>query len=430
MNKKLRFRIKIVLLSNGERLPVLLDRGLPIFEASMYALGEVRGRNRASNTIQQALRAVMVFYIFLDDYKIDLKTRLNQGYLLTLNELEALTAHCRMPLLEMWKNIETSTPKPTPGAKLISLEKMRQRSTPKKIRAVVPAFTMTRLIYIRNYLLWLIDDRVSRHEVSPDMRKMLLENRELLSRIITARLPSKNRRGCLGEREGLLPEEQAQLLRVVKVTSDENPWVDVSTRVRNELMIRWLLSFGLRRGELLNLRIPDISFRKKSFVVTRNADDIEDPRLNQPLTKTNARVHDIPDFLLFMTQEYILKIRAKCQLARRHDFLFVSKEGKPLSLASFTKIFSVLRAKCTYLPQDLCGHALRHTWNENFSDQGDIACWSDAEEARYREYLQGWKQNSGSAATYCKRGIRRRANEASLKLQERLEEEANGSNNQ
>ena len=416
-----KYAVKKILLSNGERLSILLDRrGLPIFEANMFALTDIRGRNLASNTIQQALRAVMVFYIFLDALKIDLQARLNEGNLLALHEIEALATYCRMPLTEMWGGIEKAEPI-SKKSKIVSFENVRQRLLPAKTSPVVPAFTLTRLLYIRNYLVWLVNSKVSRHEVSPDMRRKLLETRELIFRGITARLPSKDGRGNLGGREGMTPEEQKILFRVVAAQSDENPWFDVHTRVRNELMIRWLLGFGMRRGELLNLRISDISFRKKEVTVTRDADDIADPRLHQPLSKTNARTYDIPDRLLFMTQEYILHMRYHLPLACKHEFLFVAADGNPLSLSSFTKVFSSLRAKCPFLPQNLCGHTLRHSWNENFSDQSDLAGWGDAEEMRYREYLQGWVHNSGTAARYCKRGIRRRANLASLELQERLE---------
>lgn len=415
-----RYTVKIIPMSRGERLPTLLDNGVPLFDATIYALAEIRGRNLAANTVQQALRAVMVLHIFLDTHGINLQDRLKEGHLLALHEIEALVAHCRLALPEMWKASKAISV-PARSGKHLSLEKMQQRLTPEKISTVVSAFTLTRLLYIRNYLIWLVNDKISRYGLSKDLRMRLLEARDLVSRGITARLPRKDRRGGLGGREGLDREEQKVLLHAVSPHSGENPWFDMHTRVRNELMIRWLLEFGLRRGELLNLRISDISFQKKVVAITRRADDPTDPRLHQPLNKTNDREHDMFDGILFMTREYILRFRSQLPLARKHDFLFVSSDGIPLSHSSFTKIFSTLRNKCHKLPQSLCGHVLRHSWNENFSDLSDSIEWSDAEEARYREYLQGWRQNSGTAATYCQRGIRRRANEASVKLQERLE---------
>lgn len=45
---------------------------------------------------------------------------------------------------------------------------------------------------------------------------------------------------------------------------------------------------------------------------------------------------------------------------------------------------------------------------------------SEREQEVMREYLMGWKPGSGTAAIYNKRFIREKANEASVKLQERL----------
>ena len=133
-----KYAVKKILLSNGERLSILLDRrGLPIFEANMFALTDIRGRNLASNTIQQALRAVMVFYIFLDALKIDLQARLNEGNLLALHEIEALATYCRMPLTEMWEGIEKAEPI-SKKTKLFHLKTYGSGFCPLKSRPLFP----------------------------------------------------------------------------------------------------------------------------------------------------------------------------------------------------------------------------------------------------------------------------------------------------
>ena len=95
----LRYRVKTIVTSSGERLPVLLGQdGLPIFEPTVFSLSEVRSRNRASNTIDSYLRSVMVFLLFLDLRKINLEGRLDEGQLLSLGEIEELVGICRLPL--------------------------------------------------------------------------------------------------------------------------------------------------------------------------------------------------------------------------------------------------------------------------------------------------------------------------------------------
>jgi hypothetical protein len=55
------YRIKTILTSSGERLPILLGpNNLPIFEPTIFSLSEVRARNKSSNTIDSYLRSVMV----------------------------------------------------------------------------------------------------------------------------------------------------------------------------------------------------------------------------------------------------------------------------------------------------------------------------------------------------------------------------------
>lgn len=44
------YKVKTIVTSTGERLPLLLGRdGLPIFEPTVFSLAEVRSRNRAVN---------------------------------------------------------------------------------------------------------------------------------------------------------------------------------------------------------------------------------------------------------------------------------------------------------------------------------------------------------------------------------------------
>jgi hypothetical protein len=54
------YRIKTVVMENGERLPTLLDdtTGLPVFEPMAYILSEARARGLAANTITAQLAAI------------------------------------------------------------------------------------------------------------------------------------------------------------------------------------------------------------------------------------------------------------------------------------------------------------------------------------------------------------------------------------
>ena len=97
----------------------------------------------------------------------------------------------------------------------------------------------------------------------------------------------------------------------------------------------WLFKFGLRRSELLGLKMSDLDFRSETFNIVRRPDDPEDPRLNQPTQKTFGRKIAMPKKIVRLTLDYITKHRTALPEAGRHEFLFVaSKTGSPMSLDS------------------------------------------------------------------------------------------------
>jgi integrase len=99
----------------------------------------------------------------------------------------------------------------------------------------------------------------------------------------------------------------------------------------------------------------------------------------------------------------------------------------PLSGAMYTKVIYALTKASPEL-SGLHGHLLRHTWNDRFSkymDQLNDAPSPDWQE-KMRSYQQGWKEGSGTAATYSRRFIERRVGEAQLKLQQNMAKKRRG----
>jgi hypothetical protein len=120
------YHVKTLLMSTGERLPVLLtEDGTPVFDATLFALTEVRGRSLATHTISAVLRSVMVLLIFLDFRKIDIDARMAGGMLLTSGEVDDLARFCRRKLTEQCSGEKDATPK---VGKVLSLEKVRMTS--------------------------------------------------------------------------------------------------------------------------------------------------------------------------------------------------------------------------------------------------------------------------------------------------------------
>jgi integrase len=416
-----RYRVKIVVTSNGERLPLLLGfDGTPIWSATVFALTELRARNRAASTIENALRAIMVFQIFLDQQKIDLEQRMSYGRILGLNEIEELVRICRLPVENIERYCSGNIVKKFHVPNL-SMERNRIRGSGSRDKEIVPAFSATRLRCIRDYLKWLVSNRTLRLDANNDVRSSLEEASRLVTEAINARLPPVASKGFLSGREGLDPKDLSELLRVIDQNSPDNPWQDEHSRSRNELIILWLYYLGLRRGELLGVSVSDVDFRKGTVVITRRADDKNDPRKLQPNAKTKAREIPLSSELLDKTSKYIMDSRSKQLGAKKHGFLFVASDsGAPLSIPAFSKIFVVLRQKNKNLPRNLFAHLLRHSWNDRFSEEMDRRNVGEETEKKTRSYLMGWSETSGTAATYTRRHIRKKAEQASLSMQEQI----------
>lgn len=286
----------------------------------------------------------------------------------------------------------------------------------------------TRLRNIRDYLKWLCLTRISKHGVDVSLRVLLESSIQYTSSAIEARLPSgAYNLSRINQREGLEPEVVNQILKVTSPHSQQNPWSDEHSKYRNELIILWLFSCGLRRGELLNIRVSDLNFRESTVAVVRRADDIFDPRTNQPKVKTRGREIPLSTGLLDKTNAYIMNHRSAIRGAKKHDFLFVAADsGAPLSTPSLNKIFTVLKKKFPQFSNRLFPHILRHTWNDFYSEEMDKNRVGEEQEKKTRSYLMGWSETSGTAATYTRRHIRKKAQFASLQLQKNIIEGSDG----
>lgn len=413
--------VDIVVLQSGERLPMLRSRvsGVPLFEPTLYALTELRARNRAAATIQQALRAVMTLYLALDRLKVDLGKRLDEGRLLELGEVDEIVRCCRVHL-EGWAFAE-SPEESHQHTNVVSLEKARMRSSDVASTRVDPATAALRVRYISGYLNWLATYRLLKLGRNHPNYDALKSTAVTVCRVLDERVPPSGHRYAVNQRMGLTPELLSRLKEVIEPTSADNPWTGTHAKERNSLMVKWLLSLGLRRGELAGIRTTDINFQKNEVLIRRRADDLGDPRKHQPNAKTRDRLLPLSDNLASLTHRYITGSRRALKGARKHEFLFVANgAGAPLSLSSVNKIFVALRRKCPDLPEDLTPHVMRHTWNDVFSELMDQKKVPEEKEKKMRSRLMGWSETSTSAATYTRRHTQEKANEASLELQKNL----------
>jgi integrase len=408
------FLVRTVIFESGERFPVLIDRdsGMPLFDPTVYCVSGLRARNKATNTIDQALRSIMVLLTFLKTNHINLRERFQNGALFNLNEIDELISISRKSYSPRDSRDKGSLS--SNSHKPLSFEKVRRLSIKSAGNNVCSHTAANRVRVIRDYLKW----HVNRHLLKNPENEYLKQSWLQCSEILNARIPRIRKFNSVGAREGLSELQIKRLLEVIDPSFEGNPWKSSHARERNNLIVLWFLSLGIRRGELLNIKISDIDSRRNLVTIARRADDKDDVRRKQPLVKTRDRILELSPVLLKLTLDYIIHTRNKVKGARKNEFLFVStRNGDPLSSGAVNKVFNELESAFPKDFSSLTPHVLRHSWNESFSKQCEASGVDNGAEIEARKYAMGWKDGA-TAAIYVKRYTAQLAGKISLEMQE------------
>lgn len=418
----LNLKVKPHIFSNGERFAFLVDKrtGIPLYDPTVFALKKLRARGLMANTIEQAMRSLLFLYQALESLTIDLDDRMRNQQFLTMNEVEEIVRLSSLRQEALDDTLRLAEPNSPQCQVVVNLESVRMRTPVSREATEVDSETAAiRILYVHQYLKWFAARRLLQ------MRKDRASVSELLHLVHTAldalkeQAPKKGTRNPVDGREGLSIEVQNRLLEVIRPDSPENPWKNQHTRHRNQLLIHLLLGCALRRGEGLGVKVADLNLREGMVRIPRRADDPDDPRTPEAVNKTNSKDLGLSRPLAGLILDYMNKHRKL--IAGRHNgkYLFLATgTGAPLSLSAVSKVFQQLRKKIPDLPEDLCAHVLRHTWNERYSEQMDALGVQAKDEEDFRNYQNGWSPNSRAAKVYTRRHIREASNKASLGMQE------------
>jgi integrase len=417
VSSRARYLIRTTVFENGERMPILVDArsGLPLFDPCIYACTEIRPRTGSAATVEQALRGVQLLLTFIDHRQIDVAERFATARFLDLDELDELVTVAYLPLDIVGASKRSQAPMRN-SLNVVNPDRVRERAPKPAEEAIVAISTVTiRLYYAGSYLEWLGHRAATQVCASLEQKNNYMERLAQFLGHLRARTPKARSHSS---RIALTAAQKAELGRVTDPACPHNPWSGEFVRDRNRLIILWGLGTGLRRGELLGLRIKLLDFRRNMASIMRRPDDKADPRKYQPNTKTLERGIGISEELAFLTHQHIVKYRARVRGAQKHDFLFVVEStGRPLSLAGFSKVFRSLREQHQAVGHALTAHVLRHTWNEDFSDVADKAGLAPEDERRARNHAMGWSDLSKTADQYLRRRTQRLATEASRRIQ-------------
>jgi hypothetical protein len=171
------YAVRTIVLTGGERLPILIENatGVPLFEPTVYILSDLRATNRASNTIDQSLRSIMLLYLFLDSNSINLPFRISQGQIFSLDEIDELVRNCRQSVAEqLTKYSELSPDQLNPRIGSTEVLRLVQRKTaPLQVAGHTAA---NRVRVIRDYLDWFVKYHMARYRGRPDTLGALHES--------------------------------------------------------------------------------------------------------------------------------------------------------------------------------------------------------------------------------------------------------------
>lgn len=402
--------------ADGERMPFLVRKatGLPLQSPTYWIVSKRRPSGSQPNTLNNDLRALMYLYLWADARGVALQDRFESGALLTLPEIANLDTFCGGQIEEAISKLASE------AYEVRRLDTCKSKTRRRSINLVEKR---NRLAAIYSYIEYISADQLSCLHLWPDRWSQYNSVRNNCLHWIKSRYVAikKPRRNDIGAREGLEEKEVIRLRAVIEPDHPENPF-EPQVRFRNYVIIRLLLDLGIRRGELLGIRIEDCSLGSNGTVtIHRRPDNPDDPRKVQPSSKTEARVLPLNNRLTDLLYEWIVHHRPKITGARQHSFLIVDRDkGRPLSLSSVNKLMAHLRRRVPGLPDKLSAHVLRHTWNDAFSDAMDRKGVPGDQEAKWRARLMGWRREE-SAQPYLRRTVRRRSNEALVEMQDRLD---------
>ncbi|AOJ75920.1 MULTISPECIES: tyrosine-type recombinase/integrase [Burkholderia] len=385
---QVRFHVVTVLHPGGERLPILLDaERQPVPWINAYLIKHLRPR-LSVNSLIKTLRALGYMWAWALAEAFPLETRLVSGEGLSQDEI--------VSQLYPWLR--------------------RNFQTTRKVRKLIvsPSTVAFRLNVVSQCVRWHLECAIFAMPVgSPEIREMR-ERLTFIERSFST--AGRVRVESSTHATPLSTDQQQRLLRICHPDSRENPWKK-PYRQRNFLIVLMMAMLGVRRGELLKLRVSDCHLSRAipEIRVQRSPDDPSDPRINEPQVKTESRLLPCNTSLARYLNDYICTTRRNIPGAGRSPFLFLSRGGQPMSLA---RVNGLLDQIAIVHPEfeGLHPHCLRSTCATNFREAGLRNGLDEERIDKDMMYFFGWR-SADSVMPYIDAAIRRESCEISLSYQ-------------
>ena len=325
-SSRLRFRVLPLTLETGEALPTLVDAcsWIPVRVATRWVVRRRRWRSMPS-TLANDLRSLGLLYSWASGaLKRDLDDLLEDGQPITGMQIEDLLAFLRV------------------GGHVVEISQA----------TISGSNTVARhASVIRDFLKWAVD-------LTSQGRSQMVSFNEI-----------RYRRACLDEAFHAITRQSGGSRRIRPLTEEEVTRVDgligprrkddgslivplqfavanpfrIETRLRNWLMYAIAIQCGLRRGELLKLRLDDLP-RPDSpgLKVRRRAHDTADARRHRPGVKTVERVLDLSGEVRAGLRAYLTNRAPSGRAAGGSPYLFVTTAAQALSITAANEVVGVI----------------------------------------------------------------------------------------
>jgi integrase len=436
------FKIEWTVHENGERLPMLLnqDGTLELF-SNLYVMAKLRETEQA-NTISNSLQDISHFLLWEEINQRKLADEISKGHFLNEEDIVSIRDHCRLK-----KSSVINAKKQD----VISLELYSE--TQSKLEPVMPHTHYRRFLNITHYIEFLYRTILKNRK---NLAQFNVKIEKLISRFKAHKPSTSNSSNRDPYETSADPKAFEAFMKDIHYKSLNNPFKNNRDKIRNYLMVAVTYWTGLRAGELLSLKLENISQNlfEPYIVIKRNHDDPIDPRKKQPTAKTLERKIPIPKnihkLLLFYTDNIRRPITQNKHL--HHPFVFIAHKGptkgQPMSNNNYQlRVIGTLKnMKPEY--EQITRHGFRHYWNARYSQEIDrrnkkiheqiikatesgneaLATQlrrlviSDNHELTFRQYLNG-HSNKASGEIYLRRHAAQLAEELTLAVQEDLTEE-------
>lgn len=429
------YSVDTLVFGNGERYPILMGSDdMPHFHITLWTTTKLRSNGKQFNTISNKLEHVKWFLQWQVENQRDLYSEFQQGKFLDTDDIQSIKSHLAIDIRQL--KISTSR-KNSSRNKVINLA---ERPT---LVDVIPSVGRNhhynRMTSVIEYL-----DFLANLAVKEQASSILYAKIKKMTKQFRAARPKGKGQNVLDNTESkTLPEELVrEFIAVAHYDNPQNPFKNEVIRFRNHLMFHLMEKHGIRAGELLSLKLEDITVHGsgKSFWVRRTHDDVHYPKKKQRVAKTKERKLKIRDTTAELLDKYILQYRKQTPNTKKHSYLFVAHrkgdtQGQPLSGSTFDNTIVPAMKSVDEKFSDIHPHYFRHDWNEGFSQKIDannelaaagvegFEFIDSGKEAKMRMQQMGHSSEK-SGDTYNKRHITKKANEVNLNEQEELNRKA------